>query len=95
MSISIKDVERVAKLAKLELNDTEKQQFTEQLKSFLQHANELKQLDTDGVKPTIRATDMKNVLRADEVRPSLPIERVMDNAPDEDEGQFRVPAIIE
>ena len=95
MSISLKDVEHVAQLARLELSDAEKEQFTVQLNAILEYAEKLNELNTDGVEPTSRATGMENVLREDEVRPSLPIEKVLKNAPDEDENQIRVPAVIE
>jgi aspartyl-tRNA(Asn)/glutamyl-tRNA(Gln) amidotransferase subunit C len=95
LSISIKDVEHVAKLTRLDLNDQEKQMFTEQLNAILKYAEKLNELNTEHVEPTSHVIPVSNVLREDEARPSLPIEKVMLNAPDEDEGQFRVPAVIE
>ncbi len=95
MSISIQDVEHVAKLARLDLSDDEKQMFTEQLNAILKYAEKLNELDTSNVEPTSHVIPVTNVLREDKARPSLPIEKVMLNAPDEDEGQFRVPAVIE
>jgi aspartyl-tRNA(Asn)/glutamyl-tRNA(Gln) amidotransferase subunit C len=95
MSITAKDVEHVAKLARLELNETEKDQFTEQLNAILKYAEQLQQLHTDDVPPTSHAMPLVNVMRQDEARPSLPLEKVMLNAPDEEEGQFKVPAVLE
>lgn len=95
MSITIKDVEHVANLARLELSEEEKAVFTEQLNAILKYAEQLNKLDTDGVEPTSHAIPLFNVTRDDEVRPSLPIEQVMANAPEEEDGQFRVPAIME
>lgn len=95
MSITIKDVEHVAKLARLELNDVEKQQFTEQLNAILEYAGQLENLPTDDVQPTSHAMPLVNVMREDQVRPSLPIEKVMLNAPEEEDGQFKVPAVLE
>jgi aspartyl-tRNA(Asn)/glutamyl-tRNA(Gln) amidotransferase subunit C len=95
MSISINDVEHVAKLARLELNDTEKQQFTEQLNAILKYAEQLTELDTEGVEPTSHAMPLVNVMREDETKPSLPLEKVLLNAPDEEDGQFKVPAVLE
>lgn len=95
MSISIKDVEHVAKLARLDLSDQEKDRFTEQLNAILKYAEKLNELNTEHIEPTSHVIPVANVLREDEARPSLPIEDVMRNAPDEDEGQFRVPAVIE
>jgi aspartyl-tRNA(Asn)/glutamyl-tRNA(Gln) amidotransferase subunit C len=95
MSITIRDVEHVAKLARLDLSEDEKSMFTEQLNAILKYAEKLNALDTDGVEPTSHAMPLSNVMREDEVRPSLPIEKVILNAPDEEDGQFKVPAVLE
>lgn len=95
MSISMQDVEHVAKLARLDLTEEEKQTFTGQLNAILKYAEQLNSLDTDGVEPTSHVVPMSNVMREDEVRPSLPLDKVFLNAPDEEEGQFKVPAILE
>lgn len=95
MSITAKDVEHVAALARLSLSEEEKAMYTEQLNAILKYAEQLNALDTDGVEPTSHAVPLFNVLREDEVKPSLPIEKVMLNAPDEEDGQFKVPAVLE
>ncbi|WP_409342473.1 Asp-tRNA(Asn)/Glu-tRNA(Gln) amidotransferase subunit GatC [Paenibacillus sp. MBLB4367] len=95
MSITIKDVEHVANLARLELAEEEKQMLTEQLNEILKYADQLNELDTDGVEATSHAMLLSNVMREDEVRASLSIEQVMLNAPDEEEGQIKVPAVLE
>jgi aspartyl-tRNA(Asn)/glutamyl-tRNA(Gln) amidotransferase subunit C len=95
MTITIKDVEHVAKLARLDLKDNEKQEFTEQLNAILKYAEQLQQLNTDDVPPTSHAMPLLNVMREDEDRPSLPLEKVLRNAPDEEDGQFKVPAVLE
>jgi len=95
MSITIKDVEHVANLARLELTEEEKQMFNEQLNAILKYAEQLNQLDTEGVEPTSHAMLLSNVMREDEVRASLAIEQVMLNAPDEEDGQIKVPAVLE
>jgi aspartyl-tRNA(Asn)/glutamyl-tRNA(Gln) amidotransferase subunit C len=95
MSITIKDVEHVAKLARLDLKDNEKQQFTEQLNAILKYAEQLEQLNTDHIPPTSHAMPLVNVMRKDEAKSSLPLEKVMLNAPDEEDGQFKVPAVLE
>jgi aspartyl-tRNA(Asn)/glutamyl-tRNA(Gln) amidotransferase subunit C len=95
MSITIKDVEHVAKLARLVLDESEKQQFTGQLNAILKYAEQLEQLNTDDVLPTSHAMPLVNVMRKDEARPSLPLEKVLLNAPDEEDGQFKVPAVLE
>jgi aspartyl-tRNA(Asn)/glutamyl-tRNA(Gln) amidotransferase subunit C len=95
VSITKKDVDHVAKLARLDLNDTEKDLFTDQLNAILKYAEQLNQLNTDGVVPTSHAMPLVNVMREDVAKPSLPIEKVMLNAPDHEDGQFKVPAVLE
>jgi aspartyl-tRNA(Asn)/glutamyl-tRNA(Gln) amidotransferase subunit C len=95
MEITTQDVEKVAKLARLELTEVEKTAFTRQLSQILTHVETLKQYDTAGVEPTATVLGQVNVFRADEVRPSLPVERAVVNAPESTEGFFVVPKIIE
>lgn len=95
MSITNQDVQHVAKLARLNLSEEEETQLTEQLNAILQYAEKLNELDTDEIEPTTHVLHVSNVMREDEVRESLPIEKVMLNAPDEEDGQIKVPAILE
>ncbi|KIL37890.1 glutamyl-tRNA amidotransferase [Gordoniibacillus kamchatkensis] len=95
MSISKQDVEHVANLARLELTDAEKEQFAEQLSAILKYAEQLSELNTDGIEPTSHPMPLLNVMREDEARPSWPLEEVLKNAPDEEDGQFKVPAVLE
>ncbi|KAA9002132.1 Asp-tRNA(Asn)/Glu-tRNA(Gln) amidotransferase subunit GatC [Paenibacillus spiritus] len=95
MSITVKDVRHVAKLARLELSPEEESVFTEQLNAILQYAEKLNELDTDEVEPTTHVLHVSNVMREDAVRDSLPVEEVLLNAPDEEDGQFKVPAVLE
>ncbi|GIP30427.1 aspartyl/glutamyl-tRNA(Asn/Gln) amidotransferase subunit C [Paenibacillus sp. J23TS9] len=95
MSITNKDVQHVAKLARLNLSSDEEQMFTEQLNAILQYAEKLNELDTDGIEPTTHVLPVSNVMREDVERESLPIEKVMANAPEEEDGQFKVPAVLE
>ncbi|GIP50178.1 Aspartyl/glutamyl-tRNA(Asn/Gln) amidotransferase subunit C [compost metagenome] len=95
MSIQTKDVEHVAKLARLHLTDEEREMFTEQLNAILQYAEKLNELNTDDIAPTTHVLHLSNVMRADEVKESLPPEKVFRNAPDEEDGQFKVPAVLE
>ncbi|MFC4100903.1 Asp-tRNA(Asn)/Glu-tRNA(Gln) amidotransferase subunit GatC [Paenibacillus xanthanilyticus] len=95
MSITLKDVEHVAKLARLELTEQEKEQFTGQLNAILKYAEKLNQLDTEGIEPTSHVLPVTNVMREDEVRESVSNETALKNAPDEEDGQFKVPAVLE
>jgi aspartyl-tRNA(Asn)/glutamyl-tRNA(Gln) amidotransferase subunit C len=95
MEITLKEVEQVAKLARLELSEDEKGTFARQLSAILSYMDQLKTLDTAGVEPTATVLPTDNVFRDDQVRPSLPQEAALANAPDQADGFFRVPRILE
>ncbi|WP_274365461.1 Asp-tRNA(Asn)/Glu-tRNA(Gln) amidotransferase subunit GatC [Paenibacillus thermotolerans] len=95
MSVTRKEVEHVAALARLRLSEEEKEQFTERLNAILQYAEKLNELNTEGVEPTSHVLPLRNVMRPDEARPSWPLADVLANAPEEEDGQFRVPAVLE
>jgi aspartyl-tRNA(Asn)/glutamyl-tRNA(Gln) amidotransferase subunit C len=95
VSVTLKDVEHVAKLARLALSDDEKSRFTEQMNAILKYAEKLNELDTADVEPTSHVLPVSNVLREDVSRPSWPIEDTLLNAPEDEDGQFRVPAVLE
>lgn len=95
MRITANDVEHVANLARLELSDAEKAVFTDQLNTILNYVDKLNSLNTDDVEPTSHVLPITNVMREDERKPSLPIEKVLLNAPDEEDGQFKVPAVLD
>ena len=95
MKITRKEVEHVAYLARLHFSEEEIDRFTHQLNGTLEYMEKLAELDTTGVEPTFHAVQRTNVMREDLVRPSLPLEPTLRNAPDADRGFFRVPKIIE
>lgn len=94
MKICRKDVEHVALLAHLEITEEEKEMFTQQLNATLAHIDQLNELDTTGVPPTFYIVPTKNVLREDVVRPSLPQAEILGNAPETENGCFKVPKIV-
>ena len=89
------DVSYVAHLARLELTGEEIARFQGQLDDILDYVKQLGELDVEQVEPTAHAMPVVNVFRKDEVRPSLPTERVMANAPSQRANQFLVPKIVE
>ena len=96
MHITREDVEKVAKLARLEVTAAEKDTFAKQLSQILTHVEKLNQYDTEGIEPTATVTGQVNVFREDVVRPSLPTGKALANAPEcETDGFFVVPKIIE
>lgn len=92
--LSHTDVEHVANLARLALSAEEIEQFTEQLAVILDHAEDVAALNLDGVEPTAHPLPLVNVLRPDEVRPSLDRDEVLSQAPAAEDGRFRVPRIL-
>jgi len=82
----------VARLARLELSDEEVERMAGELSGILDHVDKIAELDLEGVEPTDHVVALENVLRPDEPRPSLPRERALENAPDPDDGAFRVPS---
>ena len=89
------DIEKVARLARLELSEEEKRTFGNQLEQILTHMEQLNRLDTTGVEPTSHAIQIHNAFREDETRASFPQEEVLGIGPEEEDGHFRVPRIIE
>ncbi len=95
MPLSRQEVEHIAELAKLALTEEEVRRFQEQLSAILDNAAVLRRLDTEAIAPTARVIEMKNIMRPDTPRPSLPVEDVLANAPFRRDDQFCVPPIIE
>lgn len=93
--ITIDEVKHVANLARLAITEEEADKFAKQLDAIITFAEQLNELDTDSIEPTSHVLDMKNVFREDAAKPGLPVEEVLKNAPDHEDGQIKVPAIIE
>ncbi|HEU5138464.1 MAG TPA: Asp-tRNA(Asn)/Glu-tRNA(Gln) amidotransferase subunit GatC [Bacillales bacterium] len=89
------DVEHVAHLARLSFSDDELETFTKQLDDIIGFAEELNELDTENVEPTTHVLEMSNVLRDDESREWLSREEALKNAPDQQNGQVKVPSVLE
>ena len=95
MKITKQEVEHVAKLARLELSEQEKEKVTDQLSNILTYIEKLNELDTTAVEPTSHVLDINNVMRDDVPGTSLPQERALANAPEKAAGHYKVPKIIE
>uniref|UniRef100_UPI004027F179 Asp-tRNA(Asn)/Glu-tRNA(Gln) amidotransferase subunit GatC n=1 Tax=Candidatus Scatousia sp. TaxID=3085663 RepID=UPI004027F179 len=93
MMITIKDVEHVAKLARLELTEDEKELYTKQLGDVLKYVDQMNEVDTSNVKPMTQVIDFVNVMREDKVVYEHTKEELMANAPEEENGFFKVPKI--
>lgn len=95
MKLNRKDVEHVALLSRLELSEQELDKFTGQLDAILEYIDVLNQVDTSAVEPMAHVLEIRNVMRSDELQPSLPREAALQNAPDAEDGFFKVPKIVE
>ena len=89
------DIEHVARLARLELTDEEKARLRDQLGVIRENAAKVSEVATDDVPPTAYAIPRSNVLRPDEVTPSLTVEEVLSNAPEVEDDRFKVPRVVE
>lgn len=88
-----KEVDHVARLARLELGQEEKKLIAEQLSGILETARRVQELETEGVEPTSHVISSPALMREDRVEESLPLGRVLQNAPGRDKDYFRVPRI--
>ncbi|MEE9591197.1 MAG: Asp-tRNA(Asn)/Glu-tRNA(Gln) amidotransferase subunit GatC [Thermodesulfobacteriota bacterium] len=94
MSITKKDVVDVATLARLALTKEQEELYTEQLGRILAYVEKLAEVDTSGVESTTYTVPICDVFREDNMKPSLPQEEALKNAPDVAKSYFRVPKII-
>jgi aspartyl-tRNA(Asn)/glutamyl-tRNA(Gln) amidotransferase subunit C len=90
--IDREQVLHVARLARLELSDEEVERMSEELSHVLDHIEKIGELDLAGVPPTTHVVEVSNALRPDEVRPSLPREVALEQAPATSGDGFRVPS---
>jgi aspartyl-tRNA(Asn)/glutamyl-tRNA(Gln) amidotransferase subunit C len=95
MKITRAEVEHVARLARLALQDDELDRLTGQMDAILGYVEQLNELNTEGIIPTAHAVPMENAFRVDEVKPSIGIEKALKNAPAAAESAFKVPKVIE
>jgi len=87
-------VQNLAKLARLQFNEQEKEIIKGDLQRMIHFVDKLNELDTEGVEPLLHMTDAINVLREDEVKGSISREEALKNAPDADGTFFKVPKVI-
>ena len=95
MKITCKDVADVALLSRLEFSESELETFTGQMDAILQYAEVLNKVNVENVEPMAHVLPLKNVMRVDEVKPSLQRELALFNAPEQENGYFKVPKIME
>ncbi len=93
--IDKKQVRKVAKLSRLELTDSEIEEFTGQLGAILEYVEKMNKLDTKNIEPLAHCLPVSNVFRADVIKESLGTEKTLANAPKKDESYFLVPKILD
>ena len=94
MKLEREVVDNVASLARLGLDDTEKERMREELAPIISYFEMLAELDTDHIPPTAQVITIQNQMRPDEARPSLPTDEVLANAPDREDPFFRVRSVF-
>jgi len=95
MPLTLKDVEHIARLARLELTDEQKEKYRGQLSTILDHIAKLQELDTQDVPPMTGASLTESPLRVDQPRAGLSLEALLANAPETEDDQFKVPPVFE
>ncbi|AFH49749.1 aspartyl-tRNA(Asn)/glutamyl-tRNA (Gln) amidotransferase subunit C [Ignavibacterium album JCM 16511] len=95
MSVTKKEVEKIAELAKLRFNEEELENFTHQMNEILKYMEKLNELNTDNIQPLSHPIEATNVFRNDELKPSITTEDALRNAPLADEKYFKVPKVIQ
>ena len=95
MKVTEKDLEMCANLSRLNIREDEKSTSLKDLDAILTYVDKLQEIDTSKVEPTTYARPMQNVFREDVVKPSLDRELALSNAPEQDDGYFRVPRVLE
>ena len=93
--ITDKDIEYVARLAKLKLSDEEKERLVSQMGDIVEFANNINKLNTDGVEPTNHILKVQNVFREDEVKESYSRDEILKNAPKKEAGCLVVPSVVQ
>jgi len=95
VKLSKEKVNSVAHLARLELADDEAERLTGDMNNILGYIDKLGELDTDGVEPTCHAVPVTNAFREDKLDRYFTVEEALKNAPDSEDGSFKVPKVIE
>ena len=95
MPLSQKEVQHIAKLARLEMTEAQETLYREQLSAILDYIAKLRELDTTDVPPTYGGGLPQMTLRTDEVHPSLTPEELFKNAPESEDDQFKIPPVFE
>ena len=94
MKITLEEVQHVTQLARLSLSEEQMKRLMNDMNDILTYMDMLNEVDTSGLEPTSHVMEIKNVFREDEIRPSLPHEKSLKNAPEQNRDSFVVPRVI-
>lgn len=95
VTLDLATVQHIAALARLGLTEAELERMRDQLSAVLDHISMLQEVDTSDIAPTAQVIQLENVMRDDEVVPSLPVDVALANAPRTEDGYFRVNAVLD
>lgn len=95
MKISRDDIKTIARLSRLEVSEENMPQLEKELSDILSYVEQLNELDLDGVETMAHAVPLQNVLREDQVKPSIDHDKTLSTAPVEDDGYFAVPRVVQ
>lgn len=94
MKVTLKDVEKIAKLSRLSFTEEEKKEFLHQFVGVLEHVSAINNIDTEGAAPCSNVFELYNVMREDISKPSLDTELLMRTAPESEDGAYLVPKVV-
>lgn len=95
MKINRDEIKKIALLSRLDISEENMGSVEKALNDVLSYVTELEELDLDGVQPMAHAVPLQNVFREDEVKPSLDHDLALQNAPEEENGYFKVPRVVQ
>ena len=95
MNIKKEDIEHIAKLSMLNLSETEIEKYRASMEEIVGFANKINELDTDGIEESAFASNMCNVFRKDEVKVFENHDALLENAPEQERGMFKIPKVIQ
>ena len=95
MKVTKEIIEHVANLARLNLTENEKEKMTSEMTNIISYVDKLNELDTSNVPPTSHVKPVNNVFREDRVLKSYDREKILSNAPSQENGCFKVPKVVE
>ncbi|HEY8424115.1 MAG TPA: Asp-tRNA(Asn)/Glu-tRNA(Gln) amidotransferase subunit GatC [Clostridia bacterium] len=93
--VTLEEILKISKLSRLTLDEQEAKEFQEEFNAIIKTIERLNELDTQGVEPTYSVLVDVNDLREDVARPSMDRDKILENAPEAEDGSFKVPTIVE